>query len=240
MSNIIENNLRLTGPAVSVTRAMAICHGRNMAGEESHFTLNAIVPRPPSLNVNSGTSLDVATWAMDPDAGTGPAWLQSPLLRSWYPDAPAELRPHSPLSKWREWLKTLPDVAQLGEAGNRNISLHGAKSWYEWDYGNWGCRCDACRVGLWDTSEGSATIHFDTANGPPYCALRVLSLMVRDVTITCDWVDEGGWAGTLAYEGGMCTRNDRGNWSDFPHGRAYEARTQAGREDDAEAEESEP
>ena len=180
------------------------------------FSFNTILPMPESLHINSGSSNDYAIMV----------YLTEKLLIPYQKLSAEsqELLKYVENQFSEDWHKCIWDRChdlteeQLDEYYNEgktliyNIKNYGAPTWYEWAIRTWGTKWDACEIDI-----NGDEIDFDTAWSPPVGVLQKLSELNPNCEVTCDWYEEGGLEGNLAFLNGECTLDEtrEQEWDDY-------------------------
>lgn len=82
----------------------------------------------------------------------------------------------------------LDEVLGKGKQAIQNILDHGAKSWYDWSYENWGTKWNACR---YRDVPDELEVWFETAWGTPEPVIaKLIALMGPDAFEAIEYADE--------------------------------------------------
>lgn len=168
------------------------------------FTFNSVIPMPPTLDMESGSSNDTdILMYMTNGCETSLDQLSSEdyiLLKTLASNmfAPS----HWLESIWERCKKIskedAPKHIKTGEQLVTNYKKYGATTWYDWCIQNWGVKWDASCVDIISDDE----IYFETPWAPPEEVLKALSLKFPDTLVVCDWEEEGGESGIIFYKNG--------------------------------------
>ena len=170
------------------------------------FTFNSVVPMPPSLDMETGSSNDEDILMYLTNGLKIPL---DELPREKYNLLVALVS--NMFTPSREWLERIwegcekripqediPKHIKTGQQLVNNYWEYGAITWYDWCNKNWGTKWDACNVEVISNNE----IYFETAWCPPEEVLKALSLKFPDTLVVCDWEEEGGESGIIFYKNG--------------------------------------
>lgn len=69
--------------------------------------------------------------------------------------------------------------------------------WYHWRRENWGAKWDRYEYRLVAKGENCLKLQFTTAWTPPYALFEYLLENFPDMSLHCDWSEEGGMAGVF-------------------------------------------
>lgn len=178
------------------------------------FSFNDFIPMPASLKVDSGSSndYDIMTYLTEKltvhyndISDENKAILKSLVMNSFDSDWIETV--------WQRCLEhkdeNMDKSYEMGKILVENVKNYGCPTWYEWAITNWGTKWDVCsEIELDDNS-----ISFDTAWAPPVPVLAELSKRNPNKEVTCDWHEEGGLEGMLAFLNGECTMDEEREWS---------------------------
>lgn len=155
---------------------------QSVAGKDTVFDFNKIIPMPPELSIEfcSLGELGHAIVTENHDA------LRTAFLTY-------QLNGHRPTSidEMIEWVNAFnPEVIQLGHQYQDNIDKFGFATWYQWNIHHWGTK--------WNASEGTVFLDesgirftFFTAWAPPHRALAALSKLWPDIDIENQYSQPG-------------------------------------------------
>ncbi len=161
---------------------------------------NKIIPMPPSLNIEAGSSTDRGLKAYRDfiDVYT----LMGTRTGLDLLNIPKESE--------EAFLKARTDVERrdfdLGRTAFKNIQEYGADTWYDWSIRNWGTKWNSYDP---DEYHGGHDIGFSTAWSAPHPILHKLMEMCPDAEITHRWADEdlGQNCGEIFYSDGLIDEN---------------------------------
>lgn len=199
MPNWCNNTLRVYGEKAAIKRFL-----KQVKNDKGEFTFEKTVPRPPELDITSGSNVDNAVDVMAAEAGKWdgvdqklewPVWVQN-----------AGIITGMPIKKQRELMlanmkKNLSEKdMQEGRQSIENKKKYGCKNWYEWNCANWGTKWDAGESDICDMGE-DVEIRFDTAWAPPIEWLKTTELKFPDLNFELHY-DEPGMAFKGVYSNG--------------------------------------
>lgn len=158
---------------------------------------NKIIPMPPSLMIECGSSTDRGLRAYREfiDLYTFEGTRDDVDLLN----IPEENEQFF-LTKYEG---IAPNDFALGKIAYQNLLQYGASTWYQWACNNWGTKWNSYDS---EDYQGGHDIHFSTAWSAPHPVLEKLSEMFPDVFITHKWADEdmGNNCGERDYADGEC------------------------------------
>jgi Ferredoxin-like domain in Api92-like protein len=165
-----------------------------IAGTESTFDFNKVIPMPQELNIaeSSDGLMGLAAISGRCDEYLSYQWVIEMGIRT-----PAEFAAY--LERER------PLSIELGRKYLSNQQRFGHATWYEWCTENWGTKWNAYSVSAPELLSDRATIQFDTAWSPAIPVIVRLSAQFPSVELTLRYFDEGwNFAGEAFFEAGRC------------------------------------
>ena len=189
MPNHITNILTFKGEQSEIEKCL-----KTISSEENEIIdFNKIVPRPKSLDITSGSSVDNAVAIIRNDDKHFRSMLDYPWVKN-------------------EGLVTIEQVKEHikgnlsekdfeeGRMAIENLEAYGCKDWYSWSIKYWGTKWNAydCSNGEW------GTISFDTAWATPFPVMQKLARMFPELSLEVKFADEdlGNNCGKYTFENG--------------------------------------
>ena len=188
-------------------------------GNHYHLDFNKFIPRPPALDVESGSS---SHWDMhffrnpsecitDTDsfvARTAPVAAAALLEHGNKTNAEiAEILQQEVLPEWlvkATDFHRLNDLVTTGRTCLDNINRYGHPTWYEWSVECWGTKWNSYDNRFEVVEPTHLTMRFQTAWSPPTPVLEEIARQHPNLAIRIDYIDEGyGFAGTYTLSGGQ-------------------------------------
>lgn len=195
MPNHITNIITITGKKNEVEKCLKSIKG---TGEEGATLIdfNKIIPRPKSLDITSGSSVDNAVAILKNDVRYFEGMLQYPWVKEEGLTSTEQIKEHlkSNLS---------PQDFEEGRMAIENIKKYGCKDWYSWSIKYWGTKWNA-----YDQIElDFGTIQFDTAWSTPFPVMQELAKSFPDLDFEVKFADEdlGNNCGAYKFENGELT-----------------------------------
>ncbi len=182
MPNHVTNWVHISGDP----QKLADLKARLNTGE-TEFDFNAIIPRPPSLDITSGTSTDEGMAALSDQYfaryGYGDEWMEKRF------DGKVKTR-----QDLENYLKEhRPDSLREGQIALDNLKQYGVKDWYDWGCREWGTKWNAYSVELLAENKNELFYRFDTAWSSP---TPIFDAIVNEgFEVDVFWSDEGGPSG---------------------------------------------
>ena len=194
MPNHITNILTITGKQNEVEKCLKSIKG---TGEEGATLIdfNKIIPRPKSLDITSGSSVDNAVAILKNDVRYFEGMLQYPWVKEEGLTSTEQIKEHlkSNLS---------PQDFEEGRMAIENIKKYGCKDWYSWSIKYWGTKWNAFDVQVVPTTRG-CTIYFTTAWSPPGPVVAKASELFPDLLFTLKyWEGGAGFKGVFTAQAG--------------------------------------
>jgi len=194
--------------------------------EYEELTFQGVLPRPPELDITSGSSVSDGILYLKAKDGDL-SGINEYIKRDWtYKDElwnnePNNSKLYEKDTPVKEKIKIAMDfledkleVNDLTHARTalENIKKHGSKDWYDWSINNWGTKWDASTNDT-DYDDNWLNISFDTAWSPPEPWIQAVSKKYPLLDIQVRITEESD-----AYMGYICARNGEMN-SNFaePH-----------------------
>jgi hypothetical protein len=181
MPNWCQIQFTVRGTPEAVGRFKAGVEGMD-EGEKQEFDFNRILPMPPELHIESGSTGDIGYAAFYGDAS---GVLQYPWVMAEGITTVDELRAFLD--------KKDPRYYEMGTKYHENTQNHGHATWYSWSTANWGTKWNACHIDLTDNGESGLEYRFDTAWSFPEPIFYGLAEKFPDVTIDGTMDEEGGY-----------------------------------------------
>jgi Ferredoxin-like domain in Api92-like protein len=177
MPNWCFTSMSVTGPASQVSEFIEFAKSKT---DDSILTFRNFVPMPPALEIVSGSDGEMGYAVFHSDTQwqryLGYPWVQEHNITT-LPQLQAYVEKHHPQAK------------ATGKAYADNLTLYGAKNWYDWSIGNWGTKWDACSATLTHVESGHASYSFETAWSPAMPVFLAMSERFPDLKI-CATFDE--------------------------------------------------
>ncbi len=170
MPNWCKNQLIVHGDAASVLAAIA--------GTETAFDFNKIVPMPPELHVESGTRADVAIVCAR-ENGLG-EFADFEFVKQTGIMTTEELCQHYGFA--------YDEMLTFGKRLLSNIDRFGHPSWYDWRWENWGTKWNACDTEIVEV-HGRIGVRFSTAWEPPVPIVVALGKRFPTQHFSLGWME---------------------------------------------------
>ncbi len=136
MPNWVMTHARFTGNQTEIDKMRKF-----MKSKESVFDFNRLIPMPKSLDIESGTSEDIARAC-----------------------ARARKNGQTTCEEYsRDWVRerhTFDEWADIGDVYESNVKKYGCSTWYNWHCQHWGTKWNACDP-AW--SPDGKSLSFETA-----------------------------------------------------------------------------
>lgn len=196
MPNHVTNILKIEGPKSEIDKCIRSIRKVEVEGGKeyvSHMDFNAIVPRPESLNITSGTNVDNAIAIISNDDKYFAKMLDYPWVRNEGLNTIDQIKEHFHSKLTQEDLKEASTALD-------NLKKYGHKDWYSWSVDRWGTKWNA-----YDTSlEEPDTVRFDTAWATPFPVMQQLARKYPDLVFQVFFADEdlGNNCGGYKFENG--------------------------------------
>lgn len=185
MPNHIINIVRISGKKETIAKFVKENVNAYVRenGEIANFSFQTIIPRPHSLDIESGTREENAMEFIK--AGQK---KQAEMIDRYNLDTAEKQE----------------EFEELGRKALNNIKVYGFKDWYDWSIENWGTKWDAYEVSV-DYWENEVSLNFQTAWSTPLPIFLAISEKYKDLNIYVEYADEdlGCNCGTLTFEGGQ-------------------------------------
>ena len=183
MPNYTNNYITIT----CNTEAEAVQIKEFIAGNDTPFDFNKLIPMPESLNMTSGSEEDDAIAAYlnrYPELVEDEKIIKLILEKS-------RIVPFAPKDrlKWINDEKRLAELVDLGRKYVNNYIKYGATTWYEWCITHWGTKWNACHA---DVSRYKNELHidFDTAWSYPEPVVTKLSKLFPTASMHMRAIEE--------------------------------------------------
>lgn len=193
MPNHITNILTVSGDEERVKNLFS-----SVNSKKSIFDFNKIIPMPESLNITSGSSVDMAIIVLTNDVEELNKMMSWQWVKEMNVNNEEELR--------RKLLNKLsPEELQQVNVALDNITKYGHKDWYSWSVANWGTKWNAYDL----NRVSSDTISFDTAWSTPFPVIMSLSEQFPDLRFEVKFADEdlGSNCGVYVLENGVLVKD---------------------------------
>ena len=199
MPNHITNIIEIRGDRLRVKEMLEQIRREELGIGSIDF--QKIIPMPPSLNIEAGSTTDKGLKAY------------REFIARIFPNSKEKEVDLTQISKEQEnaFLQTRPDVDaqawEYGKAAFQNIQQYGAPTWYEWSIANWGTKWNAYGRDTEDVYEDDNTLRFLTAWSAPHPVISALAERYPDIEFIHEWADEdiGQNCGRIEYaEGYAC------------------------------------
>ena len=190
MPNHVRNIVKMKGiTALPLFTEKEDCDGKMVPA----FDFSKIIPMPESLNVESGSTEDIAIEAVIRKiGGTRYGFERQKAIPSMSDDEYRKrLASHG---------KTEDELCKLGLQYISNKVMYGAATWYDWCIEHWGTKWNAYE----NQQPDADTIVFETAWSAPEPVIAQLAKMYPEAEIEHWWADEdtGSNDGYAKYSGG--------------------------------------
>lgn len=164
MPNWVTTHARFTGNQTEIDKMRKF-----MKGKESVFDFNRLIPMPKSLNIESGSSEDIARAC-----------------------ARARKAGHTTCEEYssRDWVQqrhTFNEWADIGDVYESNIKKYGCSTWYDWHCYHWGTKWNACEP-CW--SPDGKSLSFETAWSFAEPVFNKLAEKFPNIEIYVEFADE--------------------------------------------------
>lgn len=194
MPNHVTNILKITGDEESVRRCLSEIGTKNNPEKHLYIDFQKIIPRPESLNIISGSSIDNAIDILKGNDENFLRMMEYPWAKEKGFKNVEELKKH-----FKSQL-TEKDFEEAFKA-IENEKKYGCRDWYEWSNKNWGTKWNA-----YDQSfDEKNTITFDTAWNTPYPVIEKLAMKYPELNFKVSFADEdlGSNCGMYEFDGGV-------------------------------------
>lgn len=207
MPNHVRNKVKMTG--IANLPLFTTKTDEYTKEQFTFFDFNKLIPMPESLNIESGSSEDVAIEAVLRKMSKRRfGFLSNKYGKMTDDEYERRKKAHG---------KTDEELAKIGLQYISNKVLYGHTTWYDWSCENWGTKWNS-----YDNEQVDAdTILFSTAWSNPKPIMLKLSEMYPEATIEHWWADEdmGSNDGRRVYRGGKIVEGD---YCDTCSNEAYE------------------
>jgi hypothetical protein len=168
--------------------------------------LDAHYPMPESLNITSGSNVDMAYAALFGDDEQLNYWLKMP----WAPER--GILDKDSLLKYVE--KDCPDSLREARIAKDNFEKYKAKNWYDWCTRNWGVKWPDSDTVLRYQKPKSLKFSFDTPWSPPLPALEVISRKWPTLKFSLKYYEQGmAFQGHHVIQNGEVLTDETGTYS---------------------------
>lgn len=189
MPNHITNILTIKGEQSEIEKCL-----KAISSEENEIIdFNKIVPRPKSLDITSGSSVDNAMAIIKNNDKHFESMLDYPWVKNEGLMTIEQVKEHIKGSL------TEQDYEE-GRMAIQNLETYGCKDWYSWSIQYWGTKWNA-----YDCNNGDyGTISFDTAWSTPFPVMQKLARMFPELSFEVKFADEdlGNNCGKYTFENG--------------------------------------
>lgn len=196
MPNHVRNKVKMTG--IANLPLFTTKTDEYTKEQFTFFDFNKLIPMPESLNIESGSSEDVAIEAVLRKMSKRRfGFLSNKYGKMTDDEYERRKKAHG---------KTDEELAKIGLQYISNKVLYGHTTWYDWSCENWGTKWNS-----YDNEQVDAdTILFSTAWSNPEPIMLKLSEMYPEATIEHWWADEdmGSNDGRRVYRGGKIVEGD--------------------------------
>lgn len=207
MPNHVRNKVKMTG--IANLPLFTTKTDEYTKEQFTFFDFNKLIPMPESLNIESGSSEDVAIEAV--------LRKMSKRRFGFLSNKYGKMADDEYERRKKAYGKTDEELAKIGLQYISNKVLYGHTTWYDWSCENWGTKWNS-----YDNEQVDAdTILFSTAWSNPEPIMLKLSEMYPEATIEHWWADEdmGSNDGRRVYRGGKIVEGD---YCDTCSNEAYE------------------
>lgn len=187
MPNHVTQQLSIVG-----TDALTLIE--HIAGAESAFDFNKVIPMPEELNIaeSSDGSMGLAALSGNCDAYLSYPWVKEKGIRT-----PAEFAAFVERER--------PLAIDLAQKYLSNQQKFGHATWYGWCNGNWGTKWNAYSVDEPKFLLDRTALRFNTAWTPAIPVIVRLSELFPSAELTLRYFDEGwSFAGEAFFKVGRC------------------------------------
>ena len=180
MPNHVLNIVRINGEKKELQK-FAKKHINKMVSEDGHrvqFSFNTIIPKPKSLEIESGSRIKDAIKYIKGNH------LDKRTIAIEYGDK-------------------LDELIKLGKTALSNQKKYGYYDWYLWSINNWGTKWDCYEVTT-DVFEDEIYIEFQTAWNTPMGVFEAITQKYPKLSISVNYADEdlGNNCGVMEFKGG--------------------------------------
>jgi len=148
----------------------------SIAGENTVFDFNKVIPMPPELDIESSTDSELGTAIVRGNIGKR-------LCYRWNKNAGIKNA------------KKFAELKRLGRQCFSNIKKYGAPTWYEWSIQNWGTKWPARDAEVSDYMSRKV-VTFWTAWDPPMPLIQKLAETWPTCSFTLDYDEDEDYDGT--------------------------------------------
>lgn len=187
MPNHITNRIEFHGEQSNIDKVLEL-----IKGEDSCIDFNKIIPMPESLNIESGSNIDLAVayyvtkrLTIPAEQTNLPKLISNMFSSNWVAEIISRLESRIHTYTTEE----MDNLYNMGKQYMFNRANYGCYTWYEWCNRNWDTKWNA--YGSYFDKDNNA-IEFDTAWSCPLSVLDKLAEMCYEhgVSFTGKWADE--------------------------------------------------
>lgn len=183
-----------------VTQQLSICGAhaltviKHIAGTDSPFDFNKVIPMPEELEIEESSDGHMGLAAL---SGRCDDYLSYQWVKERGIQTPAEVAAYVERER--------PLAIDLAQKYLSNQRKFGHATWYGWCNANWGTKWNAYSVDEPELLSDRATIRFNTAWSPAIPVIVRLSELFPLVELTLNYFDEGwNFAGEAFFNAGRC------------------------------------
>jgi hypothetical protein len=202
MPNWCSNSLVVKGSPEQLEIFKNIVKGTGDYRETS-LSFNSIIPRPKSLDIESGSDTEVCHGYYKFVKYGDKKFLDFYRGLPW-----VTLNNFNDDTEMAEWLvqrnsKSLEEAYKLGENIDNNIKTYGASTWYNWNISNWGTKWDASSETPWeDNGDNEIVLFFETAWSPPIPVYGKIDELFPELDFVATYAEGGcAFVGKVEKEG---------------------------------------
>ena len=195
MPNWCDCDLTITGKPDDVDAVLSA-----LAGPETVFDFNSVIPMPPELQIEDGSITDLAFSCFKGD------------ISRWQNYDWAKGKNAQQLCERSG--KTYEEMLALGARVAENLQKYGSATWYDWCLEHWGTKWNACDATAERVNPNRVMIHFKTAWAPAEPVINALAAKFPAVHITFRFYERGmGFQGKRRFEAGICVTTADSSYS---------------------------
>lgn len=185
MPNHVTNILSFKGPKADIQELRNSIKSVNSDGDKIEIDFNKIIPMPNSLNITSGSKVDIGIAILKFKERGDDSELIKKLNYPWV-KAENITTPQQLADYFLSQENNKNDYLKEARIALDNLERYGYKDWYSWSVANWDTKWNAYNI----SEEADDKIYFDTAWSTPFKVINKLSEMFPNVEITLEYADE--------------------------------------------------
>ena len=179
------------------------CKNNPRSNDFSVIDAQRFIPRPKSLDITSGTSVDYGLAILKSEQEGDHTQLDEIKRYPW------AKKTWSRKTLINFMIKNKYADIEQAKIALENIKKYGCKDWYEWDINNWGTKWNFCDATVTEFFEdGELVYHFETAWSPPIPVIIKMGEMFPQLRFELDYIEEGmAFKGTLIIDKGKIIKD---------------------------------